>query len=739
MRQSKKYDQPDHADFTVSDGDIERIVQGQENDPFKILGWHQSEDGVEIRAFIPTATAIFLLDSADNTYRHPMTQLDSDGFFCISPPDRHDKFHYVFDIYWQDHHLIAEDPYRFELLLSEQDNWLLAEGTHQRPYEQLGAHFMTYQDVHGIRFCVWAPNAQRVAVVGDFNFWDTRKNPMRLRPESGIWELFLPDAQAEQCYKFAITDLHGELIFKSDPYAYYTEVRPNTASKLYPLAKRKTSTPTRQQMNQRDQPISIYEVHLGSWKRHSDNRWLTYRELADQLVPYVKNMGFTHIELLPISEHPFDGSWGYQPTNLYAPTSRFGSPEDFQYFVDSVHKAELNLLLDWVPGHFPNDPHGLARFDGTALYEYADPKEGFHQDWNTYIYNYGRLEVKNFLSGNALYWLENYGIDGLRVDAVASMIYRDYSRKPGEWIPNIYGGRENLEAIAFLRQTNQLIGHQHNTAITIAEESTAFYGVTLPPEWGGLGFNYKWNMGWMNDTLEYLKLDPIHRKYHHSLMTFSMHYAYSENYVLAISHDEVVHGKGSLLDRIPGDYWQKFATLRAYYAYMWAHPGKKLLFMGCEFAQGREWNHDIGLDWFLLEKPEYAWHQSIQHLVKDLNYCYRQYPELYQLDYEREGFEWLIIDDVENSVFVFSRRDNQNNEIIIACNFTPVVRSHYRFGINQAGTYHEILNTDSHFYHGSNQGNLGEIQSEDESCHQHPHSLVVTLPPLSTIYLRRAP
>lgn len=726
-------------DLSLTQKVIDRIVMGEENDPFRILGAHQTDTAVEIRAFIPNAENVYLIDANEPSRQIAMTQRDPRGFFCVALADIAPDFHYCFKVQWENSEQIVEDPYRFSLLLSEQDNWLLAEGTHQRPYEQLGAHPMVYQGVQGVRFCVWAPNARRISIVGDFNYWDRRRHPMRLRRESGIWELFIPEAQKDQLYKYEITDCYGERRFKADPYAHCSEMRPHTASRIYPIPKKTEMDSRRQKANHRNRPISIYEVHLGSWRRHHENnRWLTYRELAEQLVPYVKEMGFTHIELMPITEHPFDGSWGYQPIGMYAPTSRFGTPEDFIYFVETVHQAGLNLILDWVPGHFPDDPHGLIRFDGTALYEYADPREGFHPDWNTYIYNYGRREVSNFLSGNALYWMENYNIDGIRVDAVASMLYRDYSREPDEWVPNVHGGRENLEAIEFIKNTNQLVGTQRPGAASIAEESTSFYGVTLPPEYGGLGFHYKWNMGWMNDSLEYIKSDPVHRKYRHSTLTFSMHYAYSENYILPLSHDEVVHGKGSLLERMPGDTWQKFANLRAFYAYMWAHPGKKLLFMGCEFAQGREWQHDTSLDWHLLD-PLFGgeWHRGVQRLVKDLNHCYCQSAPLYELDYERYGFEWLVGDDAENSILVFLRRDSQGNEIIVACNFTPVVRHQYRFGINSPGVYEEIVNTDSHYYEGSNQGNQGQIQSESIQSHQRPNSLAITLPPLSTVYFRK--
>lgn len=547
----------------------------------------------------------------------------------------------------------------------------------------------------------------------------------------------MPGVQAGQLYKFEIIDSNGHVRLKADPYAFEAQMRPETASLVSPLPDVVENTPKRQKANDLRSPVSIYEVHLGSWRRHTENNfWLSYSELADQLVEYVKYMGFTHVELLPINEHPFDGSWGYQPLGLYAPTRRFGTPQDFKEFVAKFHDAGINVILDWVPGHFPSDEHGLSTFDGTALYEYADPREGYHQDWNTLIYNYGRNEVRNYLAGNAFYWMERFGIDALRIDAVASMIYRDYSRAEGQWVPNYYGGRENLEAIAFLRYTNHTIGVERPGGVTMAEESTDFPGVTLPPDAGGLGFNYKWNMGWMHDTLNYMQCDPVHRKYHHNLMTFGMLYAYTENFILPISHDEVVHGKRSVLDRMPGDAWQKFANLRAYYAFMWAHPGKKLLFMGCEFAQGREWNFDSSLDWHLLD-DENGWHKGVQRLVRDLNHCYQKHAPLYELDYQPEGFEWLVVDDHENSVFAFLRRDAKGNELIAISNFTPVPRYNYRVGIPHGGHYREVLNSDSEFYRGSNLGNQGGIQSHPVGSHNHAHSLLLTLPPLATIYLLR--
>ncbi len=716
---------------------INQIISGHYADPFSVLGMHQTAQGIRVCALLPDAKEVWLVDTKNGRNVAQFTQEDPRGFFIAKLPRRKNLFRYQLAVTWQESTQIIEDPYRFGTLLQDIDSWLLAEGTHLRPYERLGAHLMSLDGVEGVSFAVWAPNAKRVSVVGEFNFWDGRRHPMRLRRENGIWELFLPGVQAGQLYKFEIIDCNEQVRLKADPYAFEAQMRPETASLISPLPDVVANTPRRQKANDLRSPVSIYEVHLGSWRRHTENNfWLSYGELADQLVEYVKYMGFTHVELLPINEHPFDGSWGYQPLGLYAPTRRFGTPQDFKDFVAKFHEAGINVILDWVPGHFPSDEHGLSTFDGTALYEYADPREGYHQDWNTLIYNYGRNEVRNYLAGNAFYWMERFGIDALRIDAVASMIYRDYSRAEGQWVPNYYGGRENLEAIVFLRYTNRTIGVERPGGVTMAEESTDFPGVTLPPDAGGLGFNYKWNMGWMHDTLNYMQCDPVHRKYHHNLMTFGMLYAYTENFILPISHDEVVHGKRSILDRMPGDAWQKFANLRAYYAFMWAHPGKKLLFMGCEFAQGREWNFDTSLDWHLLD-DENGWHTGVQRLVRDLNHCYQQNAPLYELDYQPEGFEWLVVDDHENSVFAFLRRDSNGQELIAISNFTPVPRYEYRVGIPHEGHYREVLNSDSAFYCGSNLGNQGGIDSQPVASHHHAHSLQLTLPPLSTIYLLR--
>ncbi|MCI1027320.1 1,4-alpha-glucan branching enzyme [Pantoea dispersa] len=716
---------------------INALFAGNYADPFSVLGMHQTTQGLEVRALLPDASEVWVIETNTGRKCAQLKCLDSRGFFSGVIPRRKNLFRYQLAVNWHGQQNLIDDAYRFGPLLAEMDAWLLAEGTHLRPYETLGAHGTTIDGVAGTRFAVWAPNAQRVSVVGEFNFWDGRRHPMRFRRELGIWELFVPGAVNGQLYKFEIIDAHGQMRIKADPFAFEAQMRPQTASMICGLPPKLEMQPQRKIANGFDQPISIYEVHLGSWRRHTDNNfWLSYKELAEQLVPYVKEMGFTHIELLPINEHPFDGSWGYQPLGMYAPTRRFGTRDEFRHFIAAAHEAGLNVLLDWVPGHFPSDDFGLAKFDGTELYEHSDPREGYHQDWNTLIYNFGRREVSNYLSGNALYWMERFGIDGLRVDAVASMIYRDYSRKEGEWVPNQFGGRENLEAIAFLRHTNRTLGRAAPGSISVAEESTDYPGVTRPSEDGGLGFWFKWNLGWMHDTLDYMKLDPVHRRYHHQLMTFGMLYNYTENFVLPLSHDEVVHGKKSILDRMPGDTWQKFANLRAYYGWMWGFPGKKLQFMGNEFAQGREWNHDTSLDWHLLEGLD-NWHHGVQRLVRDLNHSYRHFSPLYQLDFDSNGFEWLVVDDHENSVFVFVRRDREGNELIVASNFTPVPRHNYRFGVNQRGGWREVLNTDQHDYHGSDLRNHGIVHTDDIASHGRAQSLSLTLPPLATLWLVR--
>ena len=715
---------------------VESLFLATHSDVFAYLGRHRLAEGDEVvRVLIPGAVSVDIVNRRSGELIVPSEKIDERGFFVAVLPD--DAPDYALRIrYTEDTEpVIEEDPYHFSSALQDMDSWLLAEGKHLRPYETLGAHFAELDGVKGVRFAVWAPNAQRVSVIGEFNNWDGRRHVMRFHRDNGIWDIFIPAVKLNALYKFEIRDANGNVREKADPYAFGAELRPTTASIVRGLPDEVEEPAFRARANAIDAPISIYEVHLGSWKRNPENNfWLTYEQLAKELVAYVKDMGFTHIEFLPVSEYPFDGSWGYQATGLYAPTSRFGSPEELRALIKAAHDEGISVILDWVVGHFPTDDHGLAKFDGTALYEHADPREGYHQDWNTLIYNFGRNEVKNFLQGNALYWIERFGFDGIRVDAVASMIYRNYSRKDGEWIPNQYGGYENLEAIAFLRDTNTMLKEEVPAATEIAEESTSFANVTRQE---GLNFSFKWNMGWMNDTLRYMMEDPINRKYHHNKMTFGMMYQYSENFVLPLSHDEVVHGKRSLLGRMPGDCWQQFANLRAYYGFMYGFPGKKLLFMGSEFAQGREWNYNEGLDWFLLEQ-EGGWHKGVQDFVRELNHVYKDTAPLYQLDQWPEGFEWLVADDGNNSVFVFERRDREGNRVIVISNFTPVVREGYRFGVNSAGEYREILNSDDLHYKGSGVSAGATVETEEVWSHGKPNSLSVTVPPLATVYLYQA-
>ena len=621
--------------------------------------------------------------------------------------------------------------HRIPPILSEFDLYLLGEGNHLKLYDKLGAHPMDMEGVAGVAFVVWAPNAQRVSVVGDFNAWDGRRHVMQVRG-TGYWEIFVPGARAGDKYKYEIMAHGGALLpLKSDPVAFSGEMRPSTASVVVDAAALPRPSPAPASVNAIDRPMSIYEVHLGSWRRKGDNGqfWLNYREIAEQLPAYCADMGFTHVELLPVSEHPFDGSWGYQPTGLFAPTSRFGTPGEFALMIDAFHKAGIGVLLDWVPGHFPDDPHGLANFDGTALYEHADPRQGRHMDWGTLIYNYGRVEVTNFLIANALFWLERYGVDGLRVDAVASMLYLDYSRPAGGWVPNKEGGRENIEAVAFLRRTNSELFGQFPNATTAAEESTAWPMVSRPVDWGGLGFGYKWNMEWMHDTLDYISKDPIYRKHEHGKILFGLHYAFSENFILPLSHDEVVHGKRSILGRMPGDPWQKFANLRAYYAFMFGHPGKKLMFMGSEFGQPTEWNHDISLPWHLLKDPAHA---GIQHLVRDLNKLYRDTPALHALDCDPTGFEWLITDDAANSTFAWLRKGkNPTERCVVVVNFTPQVIHDYRVRVPFAGKWREALNTDATLYGGGNVGNAGAVSTVVTRDSPELH---IVIPPLAAIF-----
>jgi len=727
----------------TSPADIELICRGRHPDPFAVLGPHaDAASGItSVQVFAPGAEAVELLETDSDTRLANLASRHVAGFF--EGPLPAGATGYRLRLRWcGGTETVTHDPYRFGPALRPTDVWLLAEGSHLRPFEVLGAHPGTMDGVAGTCFALWAPNASRASVVGDFNLWDGRRHPMRLRRECGVWELFIPGVGLGERYKFELLDRHGRLLpQKADPYARRGELRPATASVVAELPAALPASAARQRANALDAPMSIYEVHLGSWRRKADDRdrWLTWDELADELIGYAADMGFTHIELMPVSEHPFDGSWGYQTLGMYAPTARFGEPAGFARFVARAHAANLGVLIDWVPAHFPSDAHGLAQFDGSALYEYADPREGFHPDWNTAIYNFGRSEVKNFLAGSALYWLERYGVDGLRVDAVASMLYRDYSRKHGEWIPNAHGGRENLEAIAFLQRTNEVIGVERPQAVSVAEESTAFPAVSRPVYAGGLGFHYKWNMGWMHDTLQYMARDPIHRKHHHGEMSFSLVYAYNENFVLPISHDEVVHGKGSLLGKMPGDRWQQFANLRAYLGYMWAHPGKKLLFMGCEFAQLAEWNHDRSLDWHLLDgDATHNPHAGVQRLVRDLNSLYRSTPALHQRDFTPDGFQWIGLDDAERSVLSFVRRgeprDDGQDFVVVVCNFTPTVHHGYRVGVPRAGVYRERINTDSTHYGGSDAGNaFGEVRSQPLPWQGQAHSVELTLPPLSTV------
>jgi 1,4-alpha-glucan branching enzyme len=693
-----------------------------------------------VRTFQPAARRVELLvgSQAVNMDRcHPA------GLFELVREEALLETPYRFRTTYHDGHVAeADDPYRYGRILTDFDLHLLSEGTHARAYDKLGAHRMTVGSATGVHFAVWAPNAERVSVLGDFNGWDGRVHPMRLLLPNGIWELFIPDLPDGERYKFEIRSRHGGVVSqKADPFGFFFEMPPASASIIWNLGKHQwrddewmQSRPGRHHWI--DRPMAIYEVHLGSWRRvpERNNGFLTYRELAEQLVPYVKEMGFTHIELLPVMEHPFSGSWGYQVIGFFAPTSRFGSPEDFKAFVDECHRHEIGVILDWVPGHFPKDAHGLAKFDGTALYEHDDPRQGEHQDWGTLIFNYGRNEVRNFLLSNALFWLEEYHVDGLRVDAVASMLYLDYSRRPGDWVPNRYGGRENLEAIDFLRQLNVQTHAAHPGSITVAEESTAWMGVSRPVHLGGLGFTYKWNMGWMHDVLEYASKDPVHRRWAHNDLTFSMLYAYTENFILPFSHDEVVHGKRAMLDKMPGNVWQKRATLRTLYGFMVGHPGKKLLFMGSEFGQWWEWNHDTSLDWHLLPDPS---HEGIQRWVRDLLTMYRREGALHQRDHEPGGFEWIDCSDNENSVLSVLRRGNDpRDHVIMVVNFTPVPRLNYRIGVPESGAYRELLNSDAAVYGGSDMGNAGAVDADQEPAHGRPASLRLTIPPLGCLFLK---
>ena len=719
---------------SLSSGTIDAIVEGRHADPFAVLGLHDAEGGLIVRAFVPDAQSLDAVTRggellAHLELRHPAGYFE--GRVSKRTPYRLHAAN-------RDGAWTVDDPYAYGPVLGAIDDWLLGQGTHVNLYDRLGAHTIAHEGATGVHFAVWAPNARRVSVVGDFNAWDGRRHVMRKRVDTGVWEIFVPGLAEGTLYKYEVIGADGVLLpLKSDPVGFGAELRPSSASVV-----RDTATfawtdgewmTARARGDPRRRPMAVYEVHLGSWRRSEGNRWLTYDELAETLPPYAADLGFTHLELMPVNEHPLDASWGYQPIGLFAPTSRFGDPAGFARFVDRCHQAGLGVILDWVPAHFPTDTHGLARFDGTALYEHADPRLGFHPDWNTAIYDFGRAEVVNYLVANALFWLDRYHIDGLRVDAVASMIYLDYSRKAGEWAPNRYGGNENLEAIAFLRKLNEAVYANHPGALTIAEESTAWPAVSRPTYAGGLGFGFKWNMGWMHDTLAYLELQPVHRRWHHDRMTFGLMYAFAENFVLPVSHDEVVHGKGSLLARVPGDAWQQFASLRTYYAFMWAHPGKKLLFMGQEFGQGREWNFEAGLDWHLLD---IGWHQGVQALVRDCNRTYRTQRALHERDCEADGFRWIVVDDPENSVLAWLRFGGEGAQpVAVLANFTPVPRPDYRIGLPLPGRWREILNTDATIYGGSGWGNAGGIDAHVGECHGYPCSAQVVLPPLAAVWL----
>ena len=726
----------------LSDGDIRAIVDGNHGMPFKCLGMHEikgERPGVVVHSLQPHAAQVEVVDKVTGKAT-PMGRIHERGlfeyFFPETPP-----FAYCLRMTGPDgHQWTLDDPYAFPLLITDFDLHLFGEGTHFKTYEKMGAHAMTINGVSGVHFAVWAPNAMRVSVVGWFNRWDGRSHPMQSRGKSGLWELFIPALQQGDLYKFELKSHGGHLAQKSDPYAFFSELRPKTASVVWDLNKYQWGDSEwmekRGKVNWFESPISVYEVHLSSWRRvpEDNNRWLSYRELADTLLPYVKGLGYTHIELLPISEHPFDGSWGYQTIGYYAPTSRYGNPDDFRYFIDRCHQEGVGVLIDWVPAHFPKDAHGLAYFDGTHLYEHADPRKGEHKDWGTLIFNYGRNEVRTFLLSNAVYWADMFHIDGLRVDAVASMLYLDYSRKEGEWIPNKYGGRENLEAVDFLKKFNEVMHAEYPGFLTFAEESTAWPMVSRPTYIGGLGFDLKWNMGWMHDTLQYFTKEAVHRKFHHDNITFSLLYAFTENFILPFSHDEVVHGKGSMLGKMPGDDWQKFANLRVLYALMYAHPGKKLLFMGCEFGQWSEWNFRVSLDWHLLQS---APHMKMQAFVTDLHRIYKENTALHQVDFTWEGFEWIDFHDVQQSIVSFLRKGKDPNDIMVcAFNFTPVPRPGYRVGVPVPGYYESILNSDADIYGGSNVSNPMVIQADPVPWATRQHSIQVTLPPLGALYFR---
>jgi 1,4-alpha-glucan branching enzyme len=713
------------------DAALDALANGTHGDPFAILGPHREGEETSVTTFQPGAGSVTLLA---NGHEIAMTRIHPAGIFCGALPG---SGAYRLRVGWDEAFREIDDPYRFATLLSEYDVYLLAEGRQLRLTESLGATPATIEGVSGVRFAVWAPNARRVSVVGAFNLWDGRRHPMRKRHDIGVWELFIPEVAVGSLYKYEILAAHGGLLLKADPLARQVQGPPETASIVAdaaPFAWHDEAWMSGRD-GRSDRALSVYEVHAASWRRHDDGSPLLWGELAEQLIPYVTALGFTHIEFMPVMAHPFGGSWGYQPLSQFAPMPALGTPAEFASFVDRCHQAGVGVILDWVPAHFPTDAFGLAQFDGTPLYEHADPREGFHQDWNTLIYNLGRNEVRNFLIASALFWLDRYHVDGIRVDAVASMLYRDYSRKEGEWIPNRYGGRENLEAIDFLKELSGSIEIYAPGAMLIAEESTAWPGVTRPVADGGLGFSHKWNMGWMHDTLRYIEEDPINRRYHHDEMTFGLVYAFSERFVLPISHDEVVYGKHSLIGKMPGDRWQKFANLRAYLSFMWTQPGKKLLFMGQEFGQTNEWNHDATLNWGEADQPE---HDGLRRLIGDLNRIYRREPALSATDFDPAGFRWIVGDDRDQSIFAWQRQTgNEDETVVVLANFTPVPRSEYRIGVPFAGRWREVFNSDSGAYGGSDLGNLGGVASEPIGQHGVAQSIVLTVPPLGVLILRR--
>jgi 1,4-alpha-glucan branching enzyme len=713
--------------------DLDALVRGELWDPHSLLGLHDAKSGKIVRAWKPDAQTVQV--RVDGEVVAKLEQVHPAGIFEGAVDETITD--YELEVGYADGNTFTmRDPYAFPPTLGELDLHLLGEGRHHDLHEKLGAHKRIVEGVEGFSFAVWAPNARSVRVVGNFNSWDGRLHPMRGMGSSGIWELFIPDLPPGSLYKFEVVSAQGNLILKTDPYAFACEEPPGNACITYDSNYEWSDddwVSRRAEWEAHKAPMSVYEMHMGSWRRGGDGEILGYRELAPILADYLSEMGFTHLELMPIAEHPFGGSWGYQVSNYFAPTARFGSPDDFRFFVDTLHQAGIGILMDWVPAHFPKDEWALARFDGTALFEHVDPRKGEHPDWGTLVFNYGRNEVRNFLISNALYWLEHFHIDGLRVDAVASMLYLDYSREEGQWVPNEYGGRENLEAISLLKELNTVVYEKNPGTLMIAEESTAWGGVSRPVHLGGLGFGFKWNMGWMHDTLSYWSKDPIYRRFHHNQVTFSMVYAFSENFVLPLSHDEVVHGKGSLIGKMPGDKWQRFANLRTLFAYMWSHPGKMLLFMGGEIGQEREWNHDVSLDWHLLDDEH---HQGLQRLVADLNKTYKGLPALWELDTAPEGFSWIDANDADQNVFSFFRTA-ANGEKHVACvlNMSPVPRYRYRIGLPAEGEWQEVLNTDADVYGGGGVGNMGTVWAERDPWHGLPCSTLVTIPPLGAIWL----